>query len=251
MQCLDHPENATTGFCRNCGRGVCGECSVDIGGVPHCQKCKDELTSSSAAESSEAQAPPISDPGEQPAAQTPPPPPSRPRITPVYHDPKAPSPLLAGVLGIFPGLGAVYNGQYVKGFIHVIIFGVLMSIADGSGSAEALIMPIVALFFLYMPIEAVRTAQAMRRGEQVDELSGVAGPLLRASSNSPVVGVALILFGVFALLLNLEIFRFEDIRPFWPLILIAFGAYQLFVGLRPSGKGHSSTPGNNSGTAED
>ena len=230
MQCPDHPENATTAFCRNCGRGVCGECSVDVDGVPYCAKCKEELDPAPATAADEPQ-PPEAPPTQAPPAQSPPPlgatAPPPPRAS-AYEDPKAPNPVLAGVLGIFPGLGAVYNGQYVKGFIHVIIFGLLMSIADGGGFA----VPIVALFFLYMPIEAVRTAQAMRRGEQVDELSGLAGPLLKASSRSPVVGLGLILFGIFALLVNLEIFSFQDIKPFWPVVLIAFGAYQLFVGLK-------------------
>lgn len=238
MQCPDHPENPTTAFCRNCGRGVCGECSLDVNGVPHCPKCKEELEPTPPPELAEDPAP---------ADPPPPPPPPPPRAAAAaippprsdYDDPKVPTPFLAGLLGIFPGLGAVYNGQYVKGFIHVIIFGLLMTIAEGSRSGEALMVPIVALFFLYMPIEAVRTAQAMRRGEQVDELSGVAGPLLRASRHSPVMGAGLILFGVFALLVNLDIFRFQDIQPFWPVILIAFGGYQLYAGLKSSG---SQTP---------
>ncbi len=246
MQCPDHPENTTTAFCRNCGKGVCRECSVDLDGVPHCSKCKAELDPAPVDE-------PVTEPLPRDSAPIPPPPaiaaPAAPPPRPGYADPKAPNPAMAGILGIFPGLGAVYNGQYVKGFIHVIIFGLLMSIADGTHS-EALMVPIVALFFFYMPIEAVRTARAMRRGEQVDELSGVAGPLLREGSRSPVVGVALILFGVFTLLLNLGIFRFQDIQPYWPVILIIFGAYQLYQALKRSGWVQESTPSAGSETSE-
>ena len=37
-------------------------------------------------------------------------------------DPGA-SPGLAFLLGFIPGVGAIYNGQYVKGLIHVVVLG--------------------------------------------------------------------------------------------------------------------------------
>src|ERR1019366_7316784 len=36
------------------------------------------------------------------------------------------SPGLALFLGMIPGVGAIYNGQYAKGMVHAIIWGVLM-----------------------------------------------------------------------------------------------------------------------------
>ena len=44
------------------------------------------------------------------------------------------SPGLAFLLGLIPGVGAIYNGQYVKGLMHVVILGILISIVS-SGSA--------------------------------------------------------------------------------------------------------------------
>ena len=38
----------------------------------------------------------------------------------------APSPGVAMLLGFIPGVGAMYNGQFVKGFVHVIIFVMLI-----------------------------------------------------------------------------------------------------------------------------
>ena len=37
------------------------------------------------------------------------------------------SPGLALFLGMIPGVGAIYNGQYAKGMVHAIVWGVLMS----------------------------------------------------------------------------------------------------------------------------
>ena len=36
-----------------------------------------------------------------------------------------PNPSVAAVLGLIPGVGAMYNGQYFKGLIHVVIFVVI------------------------------------------------------------------------------------------------------------------------------
>ena len=38
------------------------------------------------------------------------------------------SPGLAFLLGLIPGVGAIYNGQYAKGLVHVLILGMLISI---------------------------------------------------------------------------------------------------------------------------
>src|ERR1041385_1339744 len=45
------------------------------------------------------------------------------------------SPGLAFLLGTIPGVGAIYNGQYAKGIVHVFIVGVMISILS-SGSAH-------------------------------------------------------------------------------------------------------------------
>src|SRR5216683_6017498 len=37
------------------------------------------------------------------------------------------SPGLAFGLGLIPGVGAIYNGQYAKGLVHVIIIGLMIS----------------------------------------------------------------------------------------------------------------------------
>ena len=63
------------------------------------------------------------------------------RPHPSISDPGA-SPGLAFLLGFIPGVGAIYNGQYVKGLIHVVVMGVLISIVSNdemSGNHAALV----------------------------------------------------------------------------------------------------------------
>ena len=60
-----------------------------------------------------------------------------------------------------PGVGAMYNGQFFKGLIHVVIFAVLISITDHFGIFGIFI----AAWILYQSFEAFHTAKALRDGQ--------------------------------------------------------------------------------------
>jgi hypothetical protein len=72
----------------------------------------------------------------------------------------APNPIAAAVLGLIPGVGAMYNGQFFKGLIHVVIFAVLVSISGHYGVFGIFI----AAWVLYQAFEAYHTAVARRDG---------------------------------------------------------------------------------------
>ena len=85
------------------------------------------------------------------------------------------SPGLAFVLGFIPGVGAVYNGQYAKGLMHVVIFGSIISILS-TGAArgfEPLFGLMIPTFVFLHGFEAYHTAKKRRDGEAVDEFSGL------------------------------------------------------------------------------
>ena len=71
-----------------------------------------------------------------------------------------PNPGLATLLGFIPGVGAMYNGQFVKALVHVLVFVVLIGIAGDH--------PIFGLFIaawvLYQVFDANQTAMARRDG---------------------------------------------------------------------------------------
>ena len=81
----------------------------------------------------------------------------------------APSPGLAAFLGLIPGVGAMYNGQFVKGLIHVMIFAVLVSAAHVYGIFGLLI----AGWIFYQSFEAYHTAKARRDGEPLPDPLGL------------------------------------------------------------------------------
>ncbi|MBI1355650.1 MAG: hypothetical protein GC160_15030 [Acidobacteria bacterium] len=229
MQCPTCPEGTVVAFCRNCGKGVCPTCRRDAGGVVHCAECAEQIVEASVQTDEVAGAAAASvPPPPRPAAAT------RPSRAARMAAPDAPHPLLAGVLGVVPGLGAVYNGQYVKGLVHVVMFGLLLTIASEEfRGLEGFFIPVIALFVLYMPIEAYRTAKALRRGEPVDEMSGLLATLFRPSDASPAAGVALIALGVFLLLISLDVVDLRDLLPGWPVLVVGYGVYRLYCSLRP------------------
>jgi TM2 domain-containing membrane protein YozV len=136
---------------------------------------------------------------------------------------------LAFVLGMIPGVGAIYNGQYGKGLVHVVILGLLITMADSGAAAGMgpLIFLMTAGFFFYMAFEAYHTAKKRQRGEGVDEFSSL---LPQKNSAGILVAPALLIgVGVLLLLNNLGLLEVRQVlRYVFPVLLIAVGALMLF-----------------------
>ncbi len=208
MNCQNHPEIPATAYCRSCGKPLCDQCRRDAYGTVYC------------AEHAPAPAP-------GPGGYAPPVPgPGAPHTTYVYADV---SPGLAFFLGWIPGVGAIYNGQYAKGLVHAVIFGILVSIIDSSATRglEPLFGMLVAVWMFYMAFEAYHTARKRRNGEPVDEYSSLLN-LRGRNDQVPVAGIALMLLGILMLLHTLNLLDFVYVARFWPVLLIAAGAYLLY-----------------------
>jgi TM2 domain-containing membrane protein YozV len=80
-----------------------------------------------------------------------------------------PNPVLAAILGLIPGVGAMYNGQFIKGLIHVMIFAVLVSAAHIYGIFGLFI----AGWVCYQVFEAYHTAKARRDGDPLPDPFGL------------------------------------------------------------------------------
>jgi hypothetical protein len=150
-------------------------------------------------------------------------------------------PGLAFVLGFIPGVGAIYNGQYAKGLVHAIIFGLLVSIlsANAAEGLEPLVGIMLAAFVIYQPFEAYHTARRRNQGERVDEFSSLLQP--QQTRHSSVGAVTLIIVGAVFLLNTLGIFPLHHILRFWPVLLIALGINMLHSRLSDAGAADRST----------
>ena len=142
------------------------------------------------------------------------------------------SPVMAFLLGMIPGVGAIYNGQYAKGLVHAVIFGLLITALSSHSlnGFEPMLGILLGVFFFYMALEAFHTARKRQAGETVEEFSS-----LIASGGSvgfPTGAIVLIGLGFLLLLNTLDIFSFERAIRFWPVGLILLGAYMLYNRMR-------------------
>ncbi len=70
-----------------------------------------------------------------------------------------PNPVLAGFLGLIPGVGAMFNGQYAKSAMHLIVFVVLLTVAD---NLNWVFYWLVWGWVFYQAFDAYHTARARR-----------------------------------------------------------------------------------------
>jgi hypothetical protein len=201
MNCYKHPEVPAVAFCRTCGRPLCQDCQRSVEGTVVCEEHAPQ---------------PVTAPRPAPEVMS-------------------VSPGLAFVLGLIPGVGAIYNGQYAKGVVHVVIFGLLISIVSSGATHgyEPLFGMLIAIWYFYMPFEAYHTARRRQMGQPVDEFSSIL-PMKVQRRGLPIGPVVLIGLGVLFLLNTMDILEFRQIARYWPVALIALGVYMLYCRLSGS-----------------
>ncbi len=210
MNCLNHPEIPAVAYCRTCGKPLCAECKRASQGVIYCAEHA---------------------PVEQAAPESPYTAPAPPPVTIQAEC----SPTLACILGFIPGVGAIYNGQYAKGLVHAVIFGLFISImsSNAEGSFAPLFGILLTAWIFYMAIEAYHTCRRRRLGEPVDEFSSLVNLRGRAGA-FPTGALALIALGVVLLLDTMNVLRFREIARYWPVLLILAGLYMLYLRISPA-----------------
>ncbi len=233
MKCAIHPDRDASGYCRTCGKPLCTECVRDVRGILYCEPCLAAMVSAAPAPA-------------RTAAEI-----------------NAPNPGVAGALGIIPGLGAIYNGEYAKGLIHIAVFAGIIAImnAQTSDSLQIFFGIGLACFICYMPLEAYRTAKLKRtaayaayapsaavtaasgEGAPSASFAGVAAPAPQQQPQasfhaSPASAVVLIVLGVLILLANLGLLSGNWLGHWWPLILIGLGVWLFWKRFHePAGRG--------------
>jgi hypothetical protein len=210
MKCAVHQDVDAVGYCRNCGKALCGTCVRPVRDVFYCEDCLAGAVGMGAP-------PPAASPYTPGPSAAYVPPPAVPPVLPPAR--LGGSPVVAFILGFFPGLGAVYNGEYNKALIHIVVFAAIivgLSSDIGPGGATALGL-LLAGFIFYMAFDAMRTAKAKQLGQSTVD------PLETWSKDRPIGPIILIGLGVLFLLNNFSWFPFYRIERFWPLILIGVG----------------------------
>ena len=194
MKCAVHPEVDATGYCRNCGKALCTACSREVRGMIYCEACLADMVT-------------------QPRAAT----------TPLPEAGR--SPALATMLGFVPGLGAVYNGEYSKAIVHVLIFATLVATESGDhpDSIHAFLGIMIAAFIVYMAVDANLSAKARLAGKVSSD------PIAEISRGKTVWPFVLMGIGVLFLLSNFNVLNVDElVNRFWPVLLIAIGGFMVW-----------------------
>ena len=205
MNCVNHAEVENTAFCIKCGKPLCEQCVRQVQSSIYCDSCLTEN-------------PGATNPGA--TAAVPPMPPSQVA--------GGTSPEAAFVLGLIPGVGAIYNAEYFKAALHLLIFSTLVTFANDTGPSGETIFGFLAFgFYVYMPFEAFYTAKKRklaREGinlitpfDQLHEQLGLGGNMELWG------GITLVVLGALFLLDNFSILPLYQVKRLWPLLLVLAG----------------------------
>ena len=211
MYCVNHETVESVTLCHACGKPICAQCQHDVKGVNYCPDCLAKAV-------------------------------DQPRVQPVR--PKSPG--LAGVLAAFvPGLGAIYNGQYVKAVALIAVFaGLIHAMVQARGAEEPFLGLLMAGFWFYMIFEAVRSARAINQAAASGE-AATSEPIPAVGNGKESLGwgIAITVLGVLFLLRNLDVLAFTAILRLWPVILIVIAIGMLKNYFTASGAGSKEEKG--------
>ncbi len=201
MNCASHADIQSVAFCTQCGRALCNDCIRKVRESVYCENCLEASIKSDRKSDGK---------------------PAGPETQTIGGD----NPDTAFILGLIPGVGAIYNGEYFKAAIHVLIFAMLI------GLPSALL---ATAFYFYMPFEAYYTAKKRKlaaKGIHVvtpidqfyDQLQEHTGGIKDKEFWG---GFGLIVIGALYLLNSYDVISFRGARRFWPAVLIAAGVVLL------------------------
>ena len=199
MTCAYHAEIENTAFCIKCGKPLCGQCVRQVQGSVYCENCLAESIEGKTAGTKQSAKLPIG--GTRPEA--------------------------AFVLGLIPGVGAIYNAEYFKAALHLLVFGTLVTISD---ETDVAIFGILAFgFYVYMPFEAYFTAKKRKLAREGIDLETPFDHFNEKLSGFKDRefwgGIALVTAGGLFLLDNFDILRLHQVAKLWPSLLILAGVW--------------------------
>jgi hypothetical protein len=174
MNCANHPEATASAYCRTCGKALCEDCKRNVMGAIYCEPC---IAARLQSQTPVAPGVPVA----------------------LAAQPGSPNPAAATILGMIPGVGAMYNGQFLKALVHVAIFATIVTLGNHVGDAEPLFVLMGIFFWFYMVFDAYKTAHARQMGLPAPDLLGIhrlfgiheaTPPAASAASFVPASGVA-------------------------------------------------------------
>ena len=150
-------------------------------------------------------------------------------------DPRRKSPVLASLMSLVPGLGQVYIGYYLQGFINILVVAsIITMMSRGITDFTPFLAIFMVFFWLYNIVDASRRAtfynqalDGLAPSELLPEIS------LPDSSGSLIWGIALMVVGALALSHTLFGISLAWLDRWWPIALVLVGVYLVFKSFSP------------------
>jgi 4-hydroxybenzoate polyprenyltransferase len=192
MKCSYHPAVDSLDMCRSCNKPLCKECAHMLNGKAYCQECLIRGAEWSAK---------LKD----------------------LHLPSE-SPKRAALCALIPGLGAVYNNEYMKA---ITFFAVWAALTVMGSRVNGIFGFGAFVFIVFTMFDAYRSAEAKLRNQLKSDTLSQEPP---AQDKTYIGwGIFLILLGIIFLLQNMIPFYFLD--RLWPLVFVFLGAYLVYRAL--------------------
>lgn len=159
--------------------------------------------------------------------ETPPPAPppvaERPTLAQEVITPK--NPWVAGLLSLFPGIGNIYNGLYLRGITFFLLIFLAIYLA---GHENGFFGFAVAFLWIFNVVDAFRQANLINSGYARD--LGEDGTARRKASGREklAAGVALVAIGALGMAEIYFHVHVDRIFDHWPLILFGLGLWLLW-----------------------
>jgi hypothetical protein len=141
------------------------------------------------------------------------------------------NPGLAALLSLFPGMGNIYNGLYMRGLTFFLVVVSMIGITT-NGRGHELFGMAVAFFWLFNVIDAYRQATLINYGYAQD-LGLLDMPKVpRAGQGGLVAGILITLVGVASVLDRYTILNYDWFFELWPFALLALGLWLVVASFR-------------------
>jgi len=149
-------------------------------------------------------------------------------------DPRDKSPRIAAAMSVVPGLGQIYIGYYVRGFVTAATFILMVYMANQVPGDIAPIFGFSAAFvWMFNIIDAGRTAALYNHSiAGVESIELPENFKMPATGGSLVGGTLLTAFGLLALSNTALGFSLLWLESWWPVFPLALGVYLITASLK-------------------
>jgi hypothetical protein len=195
MKCSYHPAEESRDLCRVCNKPLCNECVRTIKGKAYCEDCLSRCAEWAA----------------------------------TLKDLRLPAdaPKRAALCALIPGLGAVYNNEYMKAITY---FAVWAALATMGNRVSGIFGFGAFVFIIFTMFDAYRTAEAKIRNRLKSD--SVAEEPSTQDKTYIGWGIFLIILGVLFLLQSIIPFYF--LNRLWPLVFVLLGVFLVYRALTRS-----------------